>query len=191
MKKLYLLLIPLLFAFKGCELFDLELKKVTYLLEAERRYVYESMFEQGGKSNDIRVFDRSDFNIPNSAEIKKFQIKNIWLSIDPVEDNLCSRTFLIYGVNAAGNLVLFEDYITITDIPLNDLLLNDQLSKNINTLRRYIEEAIKANKEVVLSYRLSCSPAADTHLIVIIRFDFNVEYINCEEVFSGSDLPEC
>jgi hypothetical protein len=192
MKKLFLLLIPLVFTIQGCELFDLELKKVTYLLESNRKYVYESKLEPGGRNFDARDLNRADFNIPNTAEIKKFKIKNIWLSVVPEVGNSCTSGKLNYGLNISNSsLINYENTFQISTVPINEFLINDEFSENLASLRQKIEQAIINDQSVRLAYVFECTQQNNTHIIMVIRFTVDVEYINCEEVFSGSDLEDC
>ncbi len=193
MKKLFLLLIPLLFIFKGCEFFDLEMREVTYLLESNRKYVYESNLQAGQLNNDGRDLNRADFNIPNTAVIKKFKIKNIWLSIIPLDGNICTEGSLNYTLNIDNSsLVQYENKFPISSVPTSEFIINNEFSENLASLRQKVEQAIINDQSVRLGYVFGCEfQDASTHVIMIIRFTVDVEYLNCEEVFSGSDLPEC
>lgn len=193
MKRLFLLFIPLVFILTGCELFDLELKKVTYLLESNRKYVYESNLEPANTNYDGRDLSRADFNIPNTAEIKKFKIKNIWLSVIPEGGNMCTSGKLNYALNINdSSIIQYDNTFQISTVPINEFLINDEFSENLASFRQKIEQAIINDQSVRLAYVFGCTqPQNSTHVIMVIRFTVDVEYINCEEVFSGSDLEDC
>ena len=191
MRKSFLLLIPLLFFCNGCEFFDLEYKKVTYLLESQRRYVYESQLKELQVNKETRFLKRSDFNIPESAEIKKFKIRNIWLNVNPEDDNVCNHGFLGYAVSVNDYQTLYTNKFLINDLPFNNLLINNDFSDNLNSLRQKIEQAIINDHTIELGYLFRCEEKKYTHVVIIVSFTFDVEYINCEEVLSGTDLEDC
>ena len=136
MKRLFLLFIPLVFILTGCELLDLELKKVTYLLESNRKYVYESNLEPAKTNYDGRDLSRADFNIPNTAEIKKFKIKNIWLSVIPETGNLCTSGKLNYALNINdSSITRYDNTFQISTVPINEFLINNEFSENLASFR--------------------------------------------------------
>lgn len=164
---------------------------MPYLIEANRSYVYESNIEVGAFNSDNRTLTRSDFDIPFTAEIEKFKIKNIWLSVIPESDNFCNEAKLNYTIRVDDNYLNYENTFSISTEPINEFLINDEFSLNLQNLRQLIEQSIISNKTVNLEYKLQCEEAQKTHIVMVIRFTMDLKYTNCEEVFSGSDLEDC
>ena len=194
MRKRILMIFPLLFIFGGCEFIDLEWKKVPYNIKTLKKYVYSTKLGPGETTqDDVRYIQRSDFDIPETAFIKRFQLTYVYLELIDKDPNQCYDFKLKYTIEGPGLTGYYEnDFIILDDQPKSTTWgITHEFTADIARIRSQIENAVLNNDRVKLSYSFQCNEVKSTDIDIIVHFEFFAEYINCEEVLFGTDLEDC
>lgn len=196
MKTKILLLIVLFLS--GCELIDLESKLVSYTIDESKQFIYYSKIFPGQQFNDVAFISRASFDIPESAEVEKFIVKNVYLDFIVQEVNDCNELIIDYVFDSdfTGFLERISDAQINIDLPayndgIGELLMNNNFTDDFQDIRNRISDVILNNGALGLKFRMYCNEQLQADVQVRVTIDIISEYENCELMPEGTNLPEC
>lgn len=195
MKKALLILLVILLHSSSCEVLELTFKQVDYVVDGQEEYVYVTQLSPNEVDISSSFLDRSSFDIPIDADIEKFLVKNIYLNIDVLDDNICDEIFIVYAYDILeqGSSIDGSARVDI-DLPDNfveDLLINNNFTEPFTNIRLAISEAIKTGNGIEFQVRTGCYEADTTDIIITVVVQIIAEYTACEELPEATDLPDC
>ena len=196
--KFTILVVLLWCGLSSCEIIGPDAKKVPYLLEVQADFSFVHTAGTG-LANTIRTLDRLDFDIPIGADITQFRIRDINLSVVPIQE-VCEETFIRYGVrNEAlqiGGLYeeTFDNELAGAGNLLIDAFISHQFDQSLATISRFISDEIMNGGTVTLYFLASCNDLGclgTASFQIDVDYNFIVEYTLCEDVFESPELEFC
>jgi hypothetical protein len=189
----------LISCFLGCELLDLESKRVSYTVDESKVFVYYSNLEPGKQFNDFSFITRASFDIPQEAEVEKFIIKDVYLDFEVQNENDCDQLVIdyVFDTDFNGFIQRISDAKFTIDLPafsngIGEIFMNNRFTDNFTDIRNAVANVIKNDEALGLKFRMYCDDSnLQTDVRVRVTVAIIAEYENCEMLPQGSDLPEC